>query len=65
MSHTWEIKNPQFSTLSPGVNLHNMLVSMVNSYSDRLPLEILDMQIINKEKVQTRTTDSRDSLNKL
>ena len=50
VSKTWEIQNPQFSTLSPGVNLDNMLVSISNSYGDRLHLGVLDMRIIIREK---------------
>ena len=42
----WEMQNPRFSTLSPGVNLDDMLVSVSNSYGDRLHLRVLDIQII-------------------
>ena len=50
---TWNIENPLFSTLSPGVNLDDMLVSVSNSYGDRLHLGVLDIQLIIREK----TTD--------
>ena len=50
VSKTWDIQNPQFSTLSPGVNLDNMLVSVSNSYGDRLHL---DIQLIIREKQPT------------
>ena len=50
MSKTWDIQNPQFSTLSPGVNLDDMVVSVSNSYGDRLHLGVIDMQIIIREK---------------
>ena len=49
-THTWEIENPQFSTLAPGVNLDDMLVSVANSYGDKLHLGIMDIQIIVREK---------------
>ena len=49
-THTWEIENPQFSTLAPGVNLDDMLVSVANSYGDRLHLGVMDIQIIVREK---------------
>ena len=42
-------QNPQFSTLSLGVNLDDMFVSVANSYGDRLYLGVLDMQIIIRE----------------
>ena len=50
VSKTWDIQNPQFSTLSPGVNLDDMVVSVSNSYGDRLHLGVLDIQIIIREK---------------
>ena len=50
VSKTWDIQNPQFSTLSPGVNLDDMVVSVSNSYGDRLHLGVIDMQIIIREK---------------
>ena len=50
VSKTWDIQNPQFSTLSPGVNLDDMLVSVSNSYGDRLHLGVLDIQLIIREK---------------
>ena len=53
VSKTWEIQNPHFSTLSPGVNLDDMLVSVLNSYGDRLHLGVLDIQIIIREKQNT------------
>ena len=46
VSKTWDIQNPQFSTLSPGVNLDDMVVPVSNSYGDRLHLGVLDIQII-------------------
>ena len=49
-THTWEIENPQFSTLAPGVNLDDMLVSVANSYGDKLHLGVMDIQIIVREK---------------
>ena len=56
VSKTWDIQNPQFSTLSPGVNLDDMVVSVSNSYGDRLHLGVLDIQIIIREK-QTSNND--------
>ena len=53
VSKTWDIQNPQFSTLSPGVNLDDMLVSISNSYGDRLHLGVLDIQLIIREKQPT------------
>ena len=53
VSKTWEIQNPQFSTLSPGVNLDDMVVSVSNSYYDRLHLGVLDVQLIIREKQST------------
>ena len=50
---TWDIQNPQFSTLSPGVNLDDMMVSVSNSYGDRLHLGVLDIQLIIREKQNT------------
>ena len=50
VSKTWDIQNPQFSTLSPGVNLDDMVVSVSNSYDDRLHLGVLDIQLIIREK---------------
>ena len=50
VSKTWDIQNPQFSTLSPGVNLDDMVVSVSNSYGDRLHLGVLNIQIIIREK---------------
>ena len=50
LSKTWDIQNPQFSTLSPGVNLDDMMVSVSNSYGDRLHLGVIDIQIIIREK---------------
>ena len=52
-TRTWEIENPQFRTLSPGVNLDDMLVSVANSYDDKLHMGMLDLQIILREKQQT------------
>ena len=49
-THTWEIENPQFSTLAPGVNLDDMLVSVANSYGDKLHVGVMDIQIIVREK---------------
>ena len=49
-THTWEIENPQFSTLVPGVNLDDMLVSVSNSYGDKLHLGVMDIQITVREK---------------
>ena len=53
VSKTWDIQNPQFSTLSPGVNLDDMVVSVSNSYGDRLHLGVLDIQLIIREKQTT------------
>ena len=53
VSKTWEMQNPRFSTLFPGVNLDDMLVSVSNSYGDRLHLRVLDIQIIIQEKQNT------------
>ena len=53
VSKTWDVQNPQFSTLSPGVNLDDMLVSVSNSYGDRLHLGVLDIQLIIREKQPT------------
>ena len=49
-THKWEIENPQFSTLAPGVNLDDMLVSVSNSYGDKLHLGVMDIEIIVREK---------------
>ena len=53
ISKTWDIQNPQFTTLSPGVNLDDMMVSISNSYGDRLHLGVLDIQLIIREKQRT------------
>ena len=55
ISKTWDIQNPQFSTLSPGVNLDDMVVSVSNSYGDRLHLGVIDIQIIIREKQPSDT----------
>ena len=52
-TYTWEIENPQFNTLAPGVNLDDMLVSLANSYSDKLHLGVMDIQLIVREKTTT------------
>ena len=57
VSKTWDIQNPQFSTLSPGVNLDDMLVSVSNSYGDRLHLGVLDIQIIIREKQPSSSSE--------
>ena len=49
-THTWEIENPKFSTLAPGVNLDDMLVSVANSYGGKLHLGVMDIQLIVREK---------------
>ena len=46
----------QFSTLSLGVNLDDMVVSVSNSYGDRLHLGVLDIQIIIREKQTSDNT---------
>ena len=56
VSKTWDIQNPQFRTLSPGVNLDDMVVSVSNSYGDRLHLGVLDIQIIIREKQTSDNT---------
>ena len=53
VSKTWDIQNPQFSTLSLGVNLDDMVVSVSNSYGERLHLGVLDIQLIIREKQPT------------
>ena len=52
-THTWEIENPQFNTLAPGVNLDDMLVSIANSYGDKLHLGVMDIQLIVRGKPDT------------
>ena len=57
VSKTWDIQNPQFSKLSPGVNLDDMVVSVLNSYGDRLHLGVLDIQLIIREKQTSSDND--------
>ena len=50
-THTWEIENPQFSTLAPGVNLDDMLVSVANLYGDKLHLGVMDILLERKSDI--------------